>query len=751
MSTLIQIPSVRVVSAAPSVLSQATIVSGARQLAGISDDGRKALVEMEGIANPWRVVDTVDQSVVAIPFDSAFNSDDRVILLGNGQSIVVNTSAPLVASDTDGLLDAYLVPVVGGPATLLTPTHPVGQERWVRAASSDGNVLAVAVGSLTAFSNEIIVVDRAAGTEVAMSSRFPGRSFSDAFLSGNGATVVLNTFTNGAPNFDSANVFHRPTNTSFTATADEGLGVTDVSTDGRWAVGRGRRIDVVAQSVVPMMSPAVQATYSVDGSGARIALIELAISSDRRVRVIEDGRTGVTAVTGAIGTDLGDVVHLSSDGNVLVHSVRTGGITRDVTVTRLAPRVPAFVPLTPARLLETRSGGPGTVDGLFNDIGRRGAGSVTELTVAGRGGVPTDAAAAVLNVTVTGPSGAGFITVFACGSARPNASNLNYVVDQTVANNVIASIGSGGKVCLFTLAETDLVVDVSGAIPADSGFRPLAPARLVETRPGEAPTIDGRSTGGGPIAAGGTLEVPTYRRGGLGLNVGSLVLNVTAIDPLTAGFVTIYRCTDGRPNASSLNFGARQTVANTVVIAVPLLRSAFPSVSDPTNTNLCVFASATTHLAIDLNGSFDVPNQFFQPGFGPSPSEPSDAPLTPLAPARLLETRVGEAPTIDGRFNGVGERAAGSITPLTVIGRGGVPMDADAVVLNVTVTGPARAGFITVFPCGADRPNASNLNFTAGATVANNVVARVGTDGQVCVFTLAPTHLVVDVTGEIRD
>ena len=73
--------------------------------------------------------------------------------------------------------------------------------------------------------------------------------------------------------------------------------------------------------------------------------------------------------------------------------------------------------------------------------------------------------------------------------------------------------------------------------------------------------------------------------------------------------------------------------------------------------------------------------------------------------------------------------------------------NAGAVVLNVTVTKPLGAGFVTVYPCGTFPPNASNLNFTAGATVANAVVSSIGTAGKVCVYTPVPLDLVVDVTG----
>jgi hypothetical protein len=119
-----------------------------------------------------------------------------------------------------------------------------------------------------------------------------------------------------------------------------------------------------------------------------------------------------------------------------------------------------------------------------------------------------------------------------------------------------------------------------------------------------------------------------------------------------------------------------------------------------------------------------------------------------LVPARLLESRSGDgATTVEGQFQGIGPRPAGSITALTVAGRGGVPADASAVVLNVAVTDTQGPGFVTVFPCGSAVPTASSLNYSAGQTIPNAVIAKIGTNGQICLFTLATTHLIVDVNG----
>jgi hypothetical protein len=87
---------------------------------------------------------------------------------------------------------------------------------------------------------------------------------------------------------------------------------------------------------------------------------------------------------------------------------------------------------------------------------------------------------------------------------------------------------------------------------------------------------------------------------------------------------------------------------------------------------------------------------------------------------------------------------------LLVAGRGGVAADAAAVALNVTVADPTGRGFVTVYPCGATQPTASNVNFVAGSVVPNAVISKVGADGKVCVFVSNDAQLVVDVNGYFR-
>jgi Cysteine-rich secretory protein family len=117
----------------------------------------------------------------------------------------------------------------------------------------------------------------------------------------------------------------------------------------------------------------------------------------------------------------------------------------------------------------------------------------------------------------------------------------------------------------------------------------------------------------------------------------------------------------------------------------------------------------------------------------------------PLTPARILDTRIGVGSPI-------GPLQGGSTLNLTVTGRGGVPASgATAVVLNVTVTGPAAPAHLTVWPTGGSVPLASNLNFNAGQTVANLVVVGLGTGGQVSIYASTTLHVIADAEGWVND
>jgi len=224
-----------------------------------------------------------------------------------------------------------------------------------------------------------------------------------------------------------------------------------------------------------------------------------------------------------------------------------------------------YRPLVPTRLLDTRIGlgGSTTV----------GPGQTINLQVTGTGGLPAVGVSAVtLNATVTNASMPGYLTVFPASTARPLASNVNFVAGQTVSNRGIAKLGTNGQVSIFNYQGTvDVVVDVGGwftdgSDPSTNGgqFSGLTPARIFDSRDG---------TGGifGPVGSGGVILLQVAGRGGVPAMNGPVppkaaVLNITVTDPTASSYLTAYPSDAPRPLASDLNWTPGQTVPNLVVV-----------------------------------------------------------------------------------------------------------------------------------------------------------------------------------------
>jgi hypothetical protein len=365
----------------------------------------------------------------------------------------------------------------------------------------------------------------------------------------------------------------------------------------------------------------------------------------------------------------------------------------------------AYVPVSPYRILDTRSG---------QGFGRRViAGESFTLALAG---VPAGASAVVLNVTADGSADAGFVTVYPTGVARPLASSIN--VDgpgQTIANLVTVAIGSGGSVDIFSQMTTDLIADVQGyylpAVSAQAGlFVPMSPTRLLDTR--EQNTIHP-----GPLHSGEQVDINVAGLAGLPADATAAALKVTVTDSTASGFWTVFPTGTQRPVVSNLNVvGVNSTIANQVIAILSAGRTT-------------VFSQTGGDLVIDLVGWFT----------GAS-AAPSDVGLfVPVSPSRLLDSR--DAPL--GAFPGRNRTAQ-----VTVAGRFGLPATGiGAVVVNATATATAAQGFFSVWPAQTYRPTASSLNAThAGQTIANHVITAVSTGGF-SFYTQNGAHLVVDLAG----
>jgi len=371
-----------------------------------------------------------------------------------------------------------------------------------------------------------------------------------------------------------------------------------------------------------------------------------------------------------------------------------------------------YVPLPPSRILDTRDGtGTGGMKEKF------GPGGVLDLAVLGVGGVPAaGVTAVVVNVTVVSPSTTSFLTLYPRGlSPRPVTSNLNFVAGQTVADLVVARVGSGGKVSVFNNSgPVDVVGDVVGyyndGTSGGGRYTTTAPTRLLDTRTGN----------GSPqtkLGAGAKIDVQMTGRLPLpSTGVTAVALNVTAVNATASSHLTVWPTDVVRPTASNLNFKAFQTVPNMVIAKVSA------------DGRISVFNNAgQTDVLADVVGYFHDDTQ------------PAST-FTALNPARILDTRTGIGST--------GKIGAGQTRAVQVRNRGGVPAGATSVIMTVTATNPSAPSHLTVFPSDIAQPDVSNLNFVTGQTVPNLVIAGIGADGNVKIFNNAGSvDVLADVVG----
>jgi PKD repeat protein len=372
-----------------------------------------------------------------------------------------------------------------------------------------------------------------------------------------------------------------------------------------------------------------------------------------------------------------------------------------------------FHPVTPTRILDTRSG-TGT-GGVIAPVPAKGT---LVLKVDGAGPVPASGVAAVtLNLTATNPTAGGNIIAYADGNARPSTSNVDFGTGGTVANQVIAQVGSDGSIDLYNdgTGTVDLVADVAGyyGSGAGVGLETLGtPIRILDTR-------NGSGTGGviAPVPAKGTLMLTAAETGNL-LSAGyTAVLNVTVTDAKSGGYLSVYRDGTSRPSTSSLNFGAGGTVANEVDVQV----GSDGSIDFYNN------ASSTVDVIADQLGMFTTSG-----GVG----------YVPISPERVLDTR-----------NAVGA-PAGAVGPFGTVqtildGVDGLPQNLQTVAANVTVTDPTGSGDIEVYPDYlSNPPGVSTLNFGAGATVANATTMSADNNGvDLYNESSGSSQLIMDVFG----
>ena len=369
-----------------------------------------------------------------------------------------------------------------------------------------------------------------------------------------------------------------------------------------------------------------------------------------------------------------------------------------------------YVPVTPVRVMDTRTGLGGTSGPLGSH----------DLVLSGS--IPSDAIAVTLNVTVTNATEQSYVTVQPSGEDPSLVSSVNFGPGQTVANLVTVKLGTGGKVDIATaVGSTDVVADLvgyydDGALASGNRFVPVEPSRLHDSRlPEPGIALDAN--------APQSIELrDLYDDDDENLipkTAQAIVVNLTVTGATDQSFIrAVSSSASAVGNVSNLNFLPGQTIANLAIVGM----------ADDACCLRLTNAVGSVHVIVDLVGYFD--------SAGGSRFHAMD-------PNRVLDTRTGAGLS--------GKQGPGQTRPLAVAGAAGtaVPPGATGLVANLTVADGTAESFAAIFPGDAARPDPfSNLNFGTNQVIPNLTTVGVAPDGTVNLYNhLGSTHLIADAVG----
>lgn len=362
----------------------------------------------------------------------------------------------------------------------------------------------------------------------------------------------------------------------------------------------------------------------------------------------------------------------------------------------------AYVPAKPFRILDTR-----TTSAVPGQTG-------VALQVAGVGGLPANIGSVVLNVTVTDPQAAGYLTAYPAGTSRPTASNVNFVAGQTIPNLVTVKVGSNGQVTLFNGApgRTQVVADVVGYTTGGSATvagmtQTASPVRLLDSRES------------GVVPANSTRELQVTGRSNIPAGATAAVLNLTVTEPGAPGYLTAYAAGGSSAGTSVLNFVTGETRANLVV--APLSASGAVTLG---NTS-----PAPSQVVADVVG-YIVGGQAARSGA-----------YVVETPSRVLDDVTANRPLTTART-------------VTVSTTSAVGSRYGAVMTNATAARPAAAGYLALEreSSGARTlvyDTTSTVNFVAGVPSSNAALVETSEAGNVQVVgaSPAPVYALLDRFG----
>jgi sugar lactone lactonase YvrE len=369
-----------------------------------------------------------------------------------------------------------------------------------------------------------------------------------------------------------------------------------------------------------------------------------------------------------------------------------------------------FVPVTPCRIADTRNavgpfGGPALGSGSSRDF----------VVPSSSCGIPANALAYSLNLTVVPLGPLGYLSVWPAGLPQPGVSTLNSLDGRIKANAAIVPVGQNGAFSAIASDPTHLIVDINGYFVAANGsqdlaFYPITPCRLADTR-----GVTG-VFGGPSLVAGVGRSFPVSGSCGIPASAQAYVFNMTVAPAGPLGFLTAWPTGSSQPGSSTLNAPTGTVTSNMAIIPAG------------NGGAISVLATNATDLIIDVSG------YFAPPGVG-------SLDFYTATPCRILDTRNSIGP-YGGPIMGAGESRSFNVPASGC----GIPMTAKAFSLNATVVPPTPLGFLTLWGSGS-QPGVSTLNSLDGTIVSNAAIVPAGTNGVVTAYTSNATHLILDISG----
>jgi hypothetical protein len=259
-------------------------------------------------------------------------------------------------------------------------------------------------------------------------------------------------------------------------------------------------------------------------------------------------------------------------------------------------------------------------------------------------------------------------------------------------------------------------------VGASSSLTTTGPCRVFDTRFGSGNCAGSVAVAKAPVGAGATLKVQVAGVAGVPSNATAVVMNLTAVGATRTTWVAAWPDGTTRPTVSTLNVSNKNATPNLAVIPIG------------TDGKIDLYnAAGTTNLFGDISG-------YFAPSTGSM--------LSTAGPCRVFDTRSGSGNCAGSTAVAAAPVAAGHTLTVTVAGVAGVPVDATAVVMNLTAVGATRSTWVAAWPDGTARPTVSTLNLANANATPNLAIIPIGSDGKIDLYNAAGSvNLLGDISG----